>query len=229
MNSRTLPLSLGLLLMLAILAACSSSPPTANTAATEVDGKTFLMRAVEADDLGRVERLVNEGAPLNAMAPQGTALYLAAAKGHDEMLWYLLRQGAHVNRGMPNGRTPLMVASENGHTRIVQMLLRAGADLERKGVDGTTALAAAALQGQLAMSKRLINAGADVNTVIDGQSLLMRVVAMDSLLIAGMLVDAGADVEYVDSNGTNALDLALANENQSITLLLQQAGSRRDR
>lgn len=77
------------------------------------------------------------------------------------------------------------------------------------------------------MVRALLAAGANVNVSQGGESLLMKVVASGDLLTAEMLLAAGADVHYRRADGTTALDLARASNNQDLEMLLVQAGAAR--
>jgi len=106
----------------------------------------------------------------------------------------------------------------------VDMLLAAGADIEAKNDNGNTALSYAVLNSQLVVTNRLLRAGADVNVVNKaGESLLMRVVARNDLLLAGVIVDADANVGYESPNGRTALDIASANGNRDLVMMLRNA------
>jgi ankyrin repeat protein len=70
-----------------------------------------LLRAVESDDVGLVERIVET-----------------------------VSQGAKPDGAAGNRLSPLLRAVENNHIAIVQLLLAQGADLETRGKRGRTAL-----------------------------------------------------------------------------------------
>jgi len=88
----------------------------------------------------------------------------AAQNGHVNCIWTLARRGADVNKGMPNGQTPLSYACVKGHPNCVKALLSLGADLDHTwGVAKITAVAAAAQHGTTECLRLLIAKGADVN------------------------------------------------------------------
>ena len=190
----------------------------------ETDTRTALMTAAEKGNVDSLEDLLGSGGRINAMSPEGTPLYLAAANGNTEVVWMLLRQGADPDRGLPGGTTPLMAAASQGNKRIVDMLLAANATVEARNDSGETALSYAVLNSQLVVTKRLLRAGAEVNVVNEaGQSLLMRVAARNDLLLAGVMVDANADVAHKGPNGRTAFDVAQANGNRDLMIMLRNA------
>jgi ankyrin repeat protein len=55
-------------------------------------------------------------------------LYLAAMKGHTNIVQLLLEAGADKDPIMPGGPAPLVIASVNGYIGIVRLLLEYAAD-----------------------------------------------------------------------------------------------------
>jgi ankyrin repeat protein len=89
------------------------------------------------------EYLLEKGADVNAAATNGTgytALTGAVTSGHEDIVAWLLANGAHANYRYGPGYSPLHAAAANGHLEIVKMLLEHGADLDAKSNDGQTAL-----------------------------------------------------------------------------------------
>jgi len=58
----------------------------------------------------------------------GTALHIAASKGHDKVVSALLNHGANVNSRARNGSTPLHWSSGSGHLSTSEILLNSGAN-----------------------------------------------------------------------------------------------------
>ncbi|MGM0450503.1 MAG: ankyrin repeat domain-containing protein [Pseudomonadota bacterium] len=218
------PLSALLLLGALLIAGCSSSPGP-DRSATRTEGMTELMQAAAEGNREKIASLLEAGGRINAMGPEGTPLYQAVSEGHGEAAWYLLREGADPDRGLEGGITPLMAAAAEGRMRILDLLLKAGASVNARTDEGETPLSYAALNSQLVATNRLLRADAEVDTVNEaGESLLMRVVARNDLLLGGVIVDAGADVDYEAPDGRTALDVARANGNRDLEMMLSNAG-----
>ncbi|KAK0648677.1 ankyrin repeat-containing domain protein [Cercophora newfieldiana] len=96
-----------------------------------------------------------------------TALMLAAAAGHTEVVHFLAeRDPPCILRQDVRGRDAIMEGSLNGHDTVVQILLTfapggAAAALAQADVDGNTALHFASSNGNLLVLRTLLAAGAD--------------------------------------------------------------------
>ena len=95
----------------------------------ESEDKGMSLRiAANSGDLEEVERLLNEGADINARAMNGmTPLILASQMGHTKVVEVLLHRGADVNAKSNAGSTALMLAKERGHKKIIALLRENGA------------------------------------------------------------------------------------------------------
>jgi ankyrin repeat protein len=102
-----------------------------------------------------------------------TALDMACARGHVDVVRALLAARAGVHTRDKQKLTPLMRAAIKGHVAVVRVLVhKAGARLEDKDWEGRTALHYAYAYGQLDTAAALIAAGADVRAKVidDGQT-----------------------------------------------------------
>ncbi len=93
-----------------------------------------LIKAAYSGNLSDVERLLKNGANVNAKRDDGiTALMGASIEGHEDVVALLLTKGVDVNeKGNIFGRngggaTACDFASRKGRQEIVKMLIRAGA------------------------------------------------------------------------------------------------------
>ncbi|RPB08258.1 hypothetical protein P167DRAFT_512474, partial [Morchella conica CCBAS932] len=95
----------------------------------------------------------------------GSALHSAAERGHESIVFLLLKKNANVNLIGGEFGTPLQAAIMGGHEQTVYMLLREGADpnLQTEQQKHKSPLQAAAEKGHEFTVKMLLDNGADVN------------------------------------------------------------------
>jgi ankyrin repeat protein len=140
-----------LLLLSLSIAGCSrssqsnqnaSTPVAAETPvqATDADGNSPLLLAVNKGDTAEARRLIEAGADVNAANKGGvTPLMNAGGMGNREAVELLIQKGANVNHRTSGNFTPLMQAALVGQLEIVRILLDAGADPAVEDTSGRTA------------------------------------------------------------------------------------------
>jgi len=97
-----------------------------------------LFKAVKVGDMLEIERLIAEGADINANAVGDTrakqtgwtVLLEAATRGHTEVARLLIKNGADVNAGDSAGFTPLYYAIWDGNKDMVDFLVGKGAETD---------------------------------------------------------------------------------------------------
>ena len=137
---------------------------------TEKKSKPPLFDAVSRGDAATVQKLIDNGANVNAqfnaseenvdIAGSITVLMWASI-GHLDVVQLLLDHGADVNAKANNGATALMLASATGNRDVVRVLLAKGADVNAKDNNGATALMKAYYNGHKEVVELLIKAGAN--------------------------------------------------------------------
>ncbi|MEZ0226260.1 MAG: ankyrin repeat domain-containing protein [Alphaproteobacteria bacterium] len=185
------------------------------------EGYAFL-RAAEKGDFAGVKTFVEkygrtgidmrdrDWSPKNEAlwkTDQGTALWQAASEGHQEIVEYLIAQGADVNAPDKYGYTPLMVSCKEG---LAGLLLDAGAKIEQKDNHGGTVLMWPLRAGMITF---LVSRGANMEARDeDGKTALIRVAeghyARGHATAEGNmeeLIKAGADINAQDDKGRTAL------------------------
>ncbi len=98
----------------------------------------------------------DDGRNLNA-ADGGTALWLAAERGHAEAVETLARLGGDVNAtAYPEFEgTPMFITVQEGHTVVIETLGRLRVDVNRAIKDGRTPVYMATAQGHMAAIEAL--------------------------------------------------------------------------
>lgn len=187
-----------------------------------------LVTCARTGNAWAVTALLARKADVRAKEParDQTALMMAVAQGHVEVVRVLLAAGADVrarskvtrvvvNRANPNditaavvgevsagGSTPLLFAARQGDARVGALLLAAGADANDIAPDGTSALTMAAHGNHTALARLLLERGANPNIVGSGYSALHAAVLRGNTELVMALLARGANVNSRLRNGT---------------------------
>ena len=104
-----------------------------------------LHHAAENGETEIARQLINAGAtieakPTNASYGTGTALHLAAKRGHVDTIQMLIDKKAVIDATDSSSQTPLHYAARHGEVESVRALLKAGAKINATNTDGKTPL-----------------------------------------------------------------------------------------
>ena len=185
-----------------------------------------LMEAAENNDTNRVNSILKKGkVDVNATNKDGeTALMLASANGHLEMVKLLVENGADVNSKENDGDTALYYAKTE---EIKEVLRKAEEKSANSGKDtlNSKQLVNAVLDGNFEKVQLLLKKGVDINSKDeDGDTALMIASSEGHLeIVKLLLLRKGADVNIKNNDGKTALDLAKTKE---IKDLLRKAGAK---
>lgn len=192
--------------------------------------ETVLMAASRLTDPGIARMLIQRGANIRAIGPNGyAALHHAAASGSSRVAELLLERGADPNQRIKGGDTPLILTIRDDHNACFETLLQRGAKPAMANDAGETPLRFAAEKGFPTLYGPLLEHGADPNTSDEnGIPLIARAIQagredMVSLLlhyhanvnIAGgnnpllTALDAGASYFYYSSRMTRSTQVAI--------------------
>ncbi len=228
---------LGGVILLLSLVGCAARPPvkpTPDTARQELAlrGISFNERefldVVRDGRVGMVKLFLTAGMNPNARDEQGeTALAVATAKDHLEIVRALLEAKADANLTGRDGLTPLMRAVRDGKKGIARALLDGGADINsRSPVNGATALMYAAWNDDREMLRMLLDGGARIEARDNnGLTPLHWAAFMGNVEMTRTLLDGGADVNARNDVKGTALMIAAAKGRIDVVRLLLERGA----
>ncbi|TNC81815.1 MAG: ankyrin repeat domain-containing protein [Oleiphilus sp.] len=127
------------------------------------EGNAFSA-ALQAGHFAIAEFLLKAGATFDKGfgAGQDSALMIAAANGHNELLKELIVRGADLDYIADGGYTAVARAALNRHLTSLKILVNAGAAVNTIA-DGKSVLMYTVIDNNPILAQVLINAGADVN------------------------------------------------------------------
>ena len=182
---------------------------------TNIGSGSVLGHAIDANDLGTVKFLVNQGADINAAKPL-TPLQEAAVSGYTEIAGFLIKKGAKM-KGSPvlDRAPPLELAAIMGRWEVFKLLIKNGADIYNTSSDvSRSMLHSASKGGNPQIISYLIDKGIDVNaTNQNGEIPLHNLLKNDSINEESIqiLIENGANPEIEDNNGKTPRDIAREN------------------
>ncbi|KAH7313983.1 ankyrin repeat-containing domain protein [Stachybotrys elegans] len=187
-------------------------------------GKTALHWAALRGDLSAVERLLDEGADVNAIdqhlrTPLSYAVDMSTSPRIVELL---ILSRAEVNCPSDRGCTPLHYASRRKASfRAVQILIRAGAKIDVKNRLGNTAFVGAATHNNTAIGRILLEEGADrYNVNHYGDTPLRECLYHNSHEFLSMLLKDGTRYNDINKHGASLLHaVALEGDFKTIEIL----------
>ena len=185
----------------------------ADVTVTDMDGSTPLMNAAENGTMAIVELISTavEYDPkyMNAISQSGyTALIIASAHGHTEIVRYLLEHNVDPTIVAPSEVTPLMYAAASNRVDVMKVLVEVGkVDIEAKHNNGGTAVLEAATGSAVEALQYLIEVGANIEFVDDdGVTPLMAIASLGSYDGQQLILDA-LRKKFSEAELTNYINL----------------------
>jgi uncharacterized protein len=193
-----------------------------------------LISAAERGDTAAVQRLIADGAAINAQDARGRTPVMAATHANRvETVDALIRAGADINIRDDRKDNPFLYAGAEGLLDILRLTIAAGADTKLTNRFGGTALIPAAERGHVAIVFELLRrTDVDVNHInnLGWTALLEAIVLSDGGVrhqqIVRLLIDHGADVTIADKDGVTPLQHARERGFSEIERMLIGAGAR---
>ncbi len=121
-----------------------------------------------AASIGRnecIKILIENGANIQAVSFNGTALHIASKNGHLATVKYFVEEtDLNIDIKDYTGMTPLHYASYGGHTDIIKYLLSQGAKVNPETANASP-LHSAAISGEVEAVKTLLENNANINSI----------------------------------------------------------------
>ena len=197
--------------------------------ASDIGGYAGLHKAAYENDLDGVQKLIADGADLNARDGNGrTPAHVAAFASNDDALRLLAEAGADMN-ALENGVYDVVtIAAVANDPELVSLAIELGNSpgLTTSIYDGTALIAAAHL-GHAEVVRRLIDAGAPLDHVNNLHwTALMEAVVLgdggpDHVATVKALVEGGADISLTDRDGVTPLQHAISRGYREIAEIIR--------
>lgn len=199
----------------------------ADVNARNIRGTTPFIAAVHKGNVYVANSILNKMdvkfASINTPKTDGyTALMIASEHGNQDMVKFLVENGANVNAINVERNNAIMLASKGGHMEIVKLLAENGGQFEVQDNAGYTALMIASLNGHQSTVNLLLDKGAIVNTINKYKdNALMLASAEGHTGVVGLLLKNGADVNARNVDRQNAIMIASENKKTDVVELLK--------
>lgn len=171
-------------------------------------------KAAWVGDLAKLKQLANKQKnDINQLDKENrTALHIACAAGHVEVVQFLVESKAKLNLCDNQNRSALMKAVEGQHERCVGILLENHSEPNLVDINGNTALHLAANIPSVSTARLLLEHEANINAPNkEGLTPLSVAVREDHIEMAEFLLKEGASVNTTDENKRSALMIAAGN------------------
>ncbi|XP_029993452.1 ankyrin repeat domain-containing protein 26 isoform X10 [Sphaeramia orbicularis] len=178
-------------------------------------------KAASVGDLAKLKQLAKKS-DINQLDKENrTALHIACASGHVEVVQFLVESKAKLNLCDNQNRSALMKAVQGQHERCVNILLENHAEPDLIDINGNTALHLAANIPSISTARLLLEHEADLNAPNkEGFTPLSVAVREDHIEMAEFLLKEGADVNFTGQEERSPLMMAAGNGQIAMLRLL---------
>ena len=190
---------------------------------------TALSKVARIGDKDIALLLINEGADIDGRGRQ-TPLIEAVGQNNQDMISFLIKQGANLEALDGHGFTALMSAALYNKVNMASFLLEQGANVNTvSSVTGGTAFSIAALWGQLEVASLFLAHGAGMSSNYpDGMTPLMLLTFSPlnrPVELASLLIKKGADLDVQNKMNLTALMLAVTYNRLNLVSLFINKGA----
>lgn len=181
--------------------------PWVGSDASEHSRGRELRRAVRAENISLVKKMLKEGVGVNE-SQEASLACIATRRCNLELLKILLDAKVDANEGDRRNRssrlrTPLHEASRKGWQQGIKLLLDAKVEVDKPDDSGATALFLSVRSGHFAASKILLEAGANPSGSPAGRLAPIHEASTPEML--ELLLSYGVDINQTDKSGSTAL------------------------
>ena len=163
MHFRYIPILGGAVAAAAVIGSVLLAPYMPTQADLAPEETALLAEWAKVGDALAVQRMVEQGACVEALNADGTsALMTAAGEGHLDVVKMLVLHNAQVNSSNKEGDTPLHFAVQHNHPEVAAFLLEQGASVDARNKKGVTPLMMASWSG----FDKLVEARTGIHTVV---------------------------------------------------------------
>ncbi|XP_069707034.1 ankyrin repeat domain-containing protein 26 [Phaenicophaeus curvirostris] len=190
-----------------------------------------LHRAAAAGDVAQVARALRKSGIDARDKAERTALHLACASGHVDVVKYLVENKCKLNLLDNDNRSPLMKAVQCQQEECVAIVLEHGADPNLADADGNTALHLAVISPNTSVAGLLLEHNANIDAQNkEGCTPLILAVSEHHEEIVEFLLEKGADVHVRDQcERTPLMTAASVGEHNLVRVLLQYGADLSDK
>ncbi|XP_052400023.1 ankyrin repeat domain-containing protein 26 isoform X16 [Carassius gibelio] len=182
-----------------------------------------IHKAAFSGDVAKIRQLAKKN-DLNQLDKENrTALHIACACGHTDVVQFLVESKAKLNLCDNQNRSALMKAVQCEQDRSVSLLLEHEADPNLVDINGNTALHLSARIPSLPVALQLLEHSANINAQNkDGNTPLMLAVMENHADMTELLLKEGAEVNVKNQEQRSALMIAACSGQISMVRLLLQ-------
>jgi ankyrin repeat protein/L-ascorbate metabolism protein UlaG (beta-lactamase superfamily) len=182
-----------------------------------------LHKAIGNNEIEKVMKMIDDDISLlESPNPRGSSpLCVAASKGYKDIVKYLIKKGADVNKRNLFGSTPLHYAAWASDLESFTVLLKAGANINAENNEGQTPLQFACMGGNIDIMNLCISEGTNLKaTFKDGSSLMHWAATGGNINMFKFLESKGLDYNVKDKDNSSTLLWAVSGNTLDIVKYL---------